>query len=312
MLFELSNEDRLRILYQLDKKAMNVTRLSKALDLTTQETSRHVSRLSDVGLTQKDVEGLHHVTFYGEVVLKQLGGLRFISQHNDYFTSHTLAHVPSQFLCRIGELADAHRTDNIMVAFYDIEKMMREAEEYIWTIADQYLVNTIPLFREAVERKVSVRNIEPIDYYRYHYLPDDREAFDRARIADFLEERILERLDVFLSMSEREVAGVAFPLPDEKFDYLGFTATDERAHTWCEDLFQYYWERAPTRASKVEELYKWIKGRPKAIDALKGIAMGQARKYTNEKELIPKFERMGLTKQGKLTLLGDLVSERFQ
>ena len=40
LLFELSGEDRLRILHQLDKKAMNVTHLSKELDLTKQEVSR--------------------------------------------------------------------------------------------------------------------------------------------------------------------------------------------------------------------------------------------------------------------------------
>lgn len=35
-----------------------------------------------------------------------------------------------------------------------------------------------------------------------------------------------------------------FPTLDRKFDYLGFTSEDERAHKWCADLFKYYWERA--------------------------------------------------------------------
>jgi DNA-binding transcriptional ArsR family regulator len=57
LLFEVSNEDRLRILLQLDKEALNATNLSKELDLTIQESSRHLSRLSRVKLIQKDVEG---------------------------------------------------------------------------------------------------------------------------------------------------------------------------------------------------------------------------------------------------------------
>lgn len=310
LLFELSNEDRLRILHQLNKKAMNVTNLSKTLGLTTQESSRHVSRLGDVGLTEKDVDGLHHLTPYGELALKQLKGLEFISQHSDYFTSHTLARIPPEFVCRIGELADSTYTDDIMVAFYNVEKVMQEAEEYIWTITDQYLVDTIPLFKEACEREVKTRNIEAKDYYRYHYGAEDREAFNQARTTGLLEERLLERLDIYLYMSEKEVAGVAFPLPDGRFDYLGFTATDERPHKWCKDLFQYYWERAPTRASMVEELYRWIKKRPKAIYVLKKIA---ARKeIVNGKELISELESVGLTRQGKLTLLGDLVYARLQ
>jgi len=60
----------------------------------------------------------------------------------------------------------------------------------------------------------------------------------------------------------------------------------------------------------VEELYRWIKKRPKAIYVLKKIA---ARKeIVNGKELISELESMGLTRQGKLTLLGDLVYARLQ
>lgn len=268
LLFELSNEDRLRILHQLNKEAMNVTNLSKALGLTTQESSRHVSRLSEVGLTQKDIDGFHRLTSYGELVLKQLKGLEFTSQHSDYFISHTLARIPPEFVCRICDLADSTYTDDVMVAFYNVKEVMQEAEEYIWTITDQYLVDTIPLFREACEREVKIRNIEAKDYYRYHYSAEDK-AFNRGRTTGLLEERVLERLDLYLYMSEKEVAGVAFPLPDGRFDYLGFTASDERSHKWCRDLFQYYWERAPTRASVAEELYSWIVKKPKAIQVLK-------------------------------------------
>lgn len=125
-----------------------------------------------------------------------------------------------------------------------------------------------------------------------------------------LEEKILERLDICLYMSEKEVAGVAFPFPDGRFDYLGFTATDERSHKWCRDLFQYYWERAHSRANVVEELYRWVKKRPKAINVLKKVATGK--KIAYGKESISELKSMGLIKQGKLTKLGDLVYERLQ
>jgi len=282
LLFELSNEDRLRILHQLNKKAMNVTNLSKTLGLTTQESSRHVSRLGDVGLTEKDVDGLHRLTPYGELALKQLKGLEFISQHSDYFTSHTLARIPPEFVCRIGDLVNSTHVDDVMAAFYNVDKVFREAEEYIWVITK---------IKESYRAK-------------------DMETARRARITGLLEERILERLDICLYMSEKEVAGVAFPFPDGRFDYLGFTATDERSHKLCRDLFQYYWERARSRANVAEELYRRVKKRPKAFYALKKIA---ARKeIVNGKELILELESMGLIKQGKLTKLGDLVYARLQ
>lgn len=317
LLFELSNEDRLRILHQLNKKAMNVTNLSKTLDLTTQESSRHVSRLGEVGLTQKDVEGLHSLTPYGELVLKQLEGLEFISQHRDYFATHSLVHLLPEFICRLGDLADSAYVNDISAAFFSVEKVIQEAEEYILTITDQYLLNINFLIGEACERGVKAKNIEAKDWFvspeiirAYRAEDAKRQAIILARTTGLLEERILKRLDIYLFMSEKEVAVVGFPFPDGKFDYLGFTSKDERSHKWCRDLFQYYWERARNRGSVVEELYRWAKKRPRAIYALKNIATGK--EFVYEKDLISEFERLALTNQGKLTLLGLFVYERLQ
>jgi len=249
LLFELSNEDRLRILHQLNKKAMNVTNLSKALGLTTQESSRHLSRLGEVGLTKKDVNGLHHISPYGKLILKQLPGLKFTSQHRDYFTTHSLEHLPIEFVNRLGALADSTYTDDIMVAFHNTETMIQEAKEYIWVITDQYIMSTIPLFSKAFERRVKVKTIDPKRWVPPPKLKEgiraeDAQAVWQARTTGFIKEKMLERLDIYLYMSEKEVATLAFPTLDGRFDYLGFTSTDERMHKWCSDLFQHYWERA--------------------------------------------------------------------
>ena len=65
LLFEVSNEDRLRILLQLEEGGINVTNLSRKLGISTQEVSRHISRLSEVGLTTKDPAGVHRMTSFG-------------------------------------------------------------------------------------------------------------------------------------------------------------------------------------------------------------------------------------------------------
>ena len=55
LLFEVSNEHRHNIMLLLQEEAMRVTAISKKLDLTTPEISRHVSRLSEIGLASKNV-----------------------------------------------------------------------------------------------------------------------------------------------------------------------------------------------------------------------------------------------------------------
>jgi predicted transcriptional regulator len=56
--------------------------------------------------------------------------------------------------------------------------------------------------------------------------------------------RGLENVDVFMAISEKEVAALAFPEVTGGFDYLGFTSRDEKTLKWCTELFQYYWGKA--------------------------------------------------------------------
>ena len=129
-----------------------------------------------------------------------------------------------------------------------------------------------------------------------------------ARTTGIVEERMLNQLNVYLCMSEKEVAVVAFPLVDKRFDYLGFTSTNERAHAWCQDLFKYYWDQAYPRLKLAEELYWWVKQRPRMIYALKQVAAGEP---LNDTDLISELEQRYLMNDGKLTILGEHVSKRL-
>ena len=84
VLFEVSNEDRHKILLQLLEEPQNVTRLSKKTGLSLTETSRHLSRISEVGLSEKDVNGLYHINNFGKTLLTQLKGADFVTQHKEY------------------------------------------------------------------------------------------------------------------------------------------------------------------------------------------------------------------------------------
>lgn len=317
LFFELSSEDRLRILQQLNKKAMNVTGLSKKLDLTTQESSRHVSRLSDVGLAQKDSNGLYHLTLHGRLVLKQLQGLTFTSQHKDYFTSHSLANLPSEFISRIGDLSGSKYVNDISAAYSKIERLIQEADEYLLVITDHYLMSILPLLRDAFKREVKTRNIEAKDWVvpfeikeRVRDLPWYQPTVNQARQSELLQERLLQRLDVYLYMSEKEVAMISFPLAEGTFDYLGFTSKDEASHKWCRDLFEHYWERAPSRETLASELHKWIEKRPQAINVLRNIGAGK--EIVHGKEQISELESRSLVKGGKPTILGDMILLELQ
>lgn len=294
---------------------MNVTQLSKTLDVSKQESSRHLSRLNKTGLTWKDAEGRHHLTPFSKLILRQLDGLDFVLQHGSYFASHSTLHLPIEFILRISDLDRATFIDNLPVAIYKMEKTIREAEKHIYLIADHYYLETLSLCKEAFDRGVRIEVIEPKDWlipaelkeaYPKHY----ELVLSEVRASGLLEERVLEQLDLYLCMSEKEVATVAFPCLDGKFDYLGFATTNRRAHKWCLDLFHHFWKDSLPRSQVIEELYRWIKNRPKVIQIFERMVRHQEIKYS--KELIPKLESKGLIKQGSVTRLGQIVYRRLQ
>ncbi len=250
--FELSNEDRMEILLRLVEEPSNLTNLSKRLDLSTQEASRHVSRLNDVKLTRKDPEGLIHVNPVGRLLLTQMRGMDLVSRHRDYFNLHRTEHLPVEFTSRMGELTNATYVDDVMVALHNMENVIEEADEYVCFMTDQYPANVYSLVAEAMERGVVLYAIEREGYSAppqiLEDVPEDvREAIVRLRSKGFAVDRLLPDVDIHIFMSEKEVASVTFPLLSGRFDYLGFTSKDLQVHSWCHDLFEHYWETARPR-----------------------------------------------------------------
>jgi len=250
LLFEVSNEDRLRILLRLEEKAMRVTDISRELDLSIQESSRHVSRLSEVGLARKDVEGFYGLTNFGELMLRHLREIEFTSKHREFFTDHTLARLPPEFVKRMGDLAGGTYTHNVMDFLHSIENMIEESEERVWLLVEQYPVSALTLIGEALDRGVEFRCLEPHEGVPgpiFSFLkPEEIRGLRRARTTPLVEQRTLKSVDVFLFLSEKMCA-LAFPNSKGEFDYRGFTAEDERSLKWCGDLFRHYWETAEPR-----------------------------------------------------------------
>ncbi len=265
VLFELSNEDRHRILLQLDKEAMNVTNLAKILGLSFPETSRHISRLSEVGLAKKDVKGFYHLTPYGSLILRQLLELKFISQHKKYFTNHVLEHIPKDFVKCIGDFTDSVCMDDVMEFLYYIDNIIREAKEFIWLLVDQYPLVALGSIVEAIKRGVKFKIIEGKELVSgpFFDLESSQELknVDRTRYSPLVINKTLETIDIFLILTESKCV-VAFPNQEGKFDYRGFVSSDDESLNWCKKFFNYYWEKAEERVYISPTEYKIKKLKP--------------------------------------------------
>jgi predicted transcriptional regulator len=242
LFFELSNEDRLNILYELREEPLRMSYLSSKLDFTVQETSRNLSRLSDLGLIRKDNSGLYYLTPYGEGAFQLIPSFKFLSCNKEYFMSHKLTSIPYEFTISIGSLADCDYVNDVMTAFFKIENMIKEAKEYIWILVDQILASSLPLLSDAIKRGVFFRLILPLDISPSDELHGLLQEHFYDATEDLVDGRFLESIEIVLCISEKEVAALSFPDLRGKFDYTGFNTKDEKALKWSKNLFNYYWE----------------------------------------------------------------------
>jgi predicted transcriptional regulator len=233
LLFELSSEERTRILLAVRDERMKLTGLAERMSFTATEASRQVQRLSEAKLIQKDPEGLYTITRYGELCITLLESLDFTSTNREYFLNHDASVLPRQFIGRLGDLGGCvYQGDVITNLAYD-EEMMRAADKFVWAIADQFHYSARPIVAEKKKSGVDIKTI----------LPETVVPPPGFVPAEGVARRLLPRVDLHLIVTDKE-ANFGLVYADGRMDYGQFVGKDERFRGWCYDLFQYYWERA--------------------------------------------------------------------
>jgi predicted transcriptional regulator len=166
-----------------------------------------------------------------------LPGFDFLCKNRNYLTTHRSSHLPEAFVSRIGELKECSFTNDVMVAFHKVNRLIEKAEEYVWIISSQILMSTLSYLEDAIRRGVKFRLILP-----ENLVPPP--GFKPIPIIpNRIERRTLLRVDIVIVMSEK-LARIAFPTADDKMDHIGFGSTNEISHKWCKGLFEYYWTKA--------------------------------------------------------------------
>jgi predicted transcriptional regulator len=228
----------MNVMLELQKQRLKLSHISKKLDMTVTEASRHLQRLSEARLIQKDVEGLYGLTPFGVLTLSLLSGLGFASRYRDYFMQYDVSRIPYEFINRIGELGEGGLGADTFRNIHETEKMFQEAREYVWILSDQILMSAGPIVGERVKSDVELRVILPESLLP----PPDYKPILPSSLGG-VQRRVLPKVEVVIVMTEK-VATFCLPNQSGKIDYTGFGGSDPKFHKWCRDLFLYYWEKA--------------------------------------------------------------------
>jgi len=253
LLFEMSNEYRYGILLILRDQAKRLTELTRDVGLTLTEVRRHVARLSQVGLIQKDTEGHYHLTEIGKIVLIEIQEFDFVARNKEYLNSHTLQGLPTEFIKRLGDLCEGRHVGSVVEFIRQTDSTITEAQEYVWLLVDQLPIHNLSSILGAVERGVEFRVIEPVERVLNPDLDsltsEETRALARTRQTPLTEQRMRDEINLCLYISERKCA-LSFPTEEGVFDYTGLIATDEKALGFCKDVFNHYWNKSELRTSR--------------------------------------------------------------
>jgi predicted transcriptional regulator len=241
MLFEMSNDIRHNIMLLLLRKPERMTQIAKELDLTSPEVSRHLTRLSETKLIEKDKANFYHVTNFGEYLLNSLMDLEFITKHRDYFVKHSAVNIPQIFQRRMSEISTYKLKNNFMEFLSFINQKIKESEEYVWLYIDQYPILAIESMLNSVERGVKYRIIEQSDLSGPNIVFDKKHLISIEGKKPRVEVKMHQRKDVYLFISDKGSA-IAFP-SQSGFDYIGFV-NEDGGDSWVKELFEHYWTPA--------------------------------------------------------------------
>lgn len=233
VLFEFSSIDRMNIMNSLLEERLKLSHVSQKLDMTVTEASRHLQRLSDLQLIEKDVEGKFGPTSYGELAIKLLSGLGFVSKNREYILEHDICSLPDAFISRINELGFGAFDSNVVGVIAHVNKIIENANEYFWVMSDgKTLPDTLSILKEKVRGGISLRRINP----------EGENPVPNTPVLSDIRRRLPE-IPLRIVMNETE-AMCGFPTLGGKIDYRSYISKDQRFHKWCCDIFLYYWDKA--------------------------------------------------------------------
>jgi predicted transcriptional regulator len=223
----------MKLLSELQGGDLRLTELSERLSATAQETSKHLARLVNSRVIEKNPLGSYRLTCFGKLVMDTLPSLSFISQNRKYFLSHDISFLPRDFILRLGELSEHIFVDHVSNVLTECQHLLGLAENYfLWTI-DQPLPW---ILLKPLPESMSARCIMPSE------VTPDSYQMAKTTLGIRSEVRFTREVKVGLAVNEK-MGAICFCDLDGKIDFAsGFIGYGPGFQKWCHDLFDFLWE----------------------------------------------------------------------
>jgi predicted transcriptional regulator len=234
-MFELSHPSRLKALHILRDKPHRLTDISKVLDLTSAEISRHLGRLSEANLISKNGDGKYVLTPFGDVILFELSKLKFLTKNNVYFSNHDLSVIPEE-LHWLNAMSKSEMVEGTLEIMSMVEDLTKNAEKYVHLISQNPLRAVADLTVKTAKKGVEFKML----YQKGSNIPSEYKVKKKVPI----EIRVIDSAPFSLKINEKR-GGFVLPDMNGKVDFgFALSGSDPQFLKWLGLLFDHYWEKA--------------------------------------------------------------------
>lgn len=236
LFFEFASESRLAILRELLSENLKMQEIARRLDVTATEAFRQLERLSAAMLVKRQPDGTFAISEYGKLVMQASSCLDFISKYREYFSTHDVMRLPSQFVNRLSELSNSELCTDTIANLNKAEQAFVDAKEFGYGIAEGTIPEHMaPKMEAQMKRGVNFKFLVPLSRLAEHATPIPAPKNVHAKG--------LGELPAVIVLTEK-FGGICFLQVGGKVDYAGFFGDDPALLNWLKDLFMFYWESA--------------------------------------------------------------------
>ena len=245
---EISSEQRLSIIFLLDKEKLSLSKIAKELDASSSEIHRNISRLLKSNLIEKDSESDFSLTSLGKATCMMIPSFSFITENSSFFKKHDFGNLETKFIQRLGSLNDHKKIKGFVKVLEKWKDIHENSEKFIFNLLPEvpYSKEIIEIVENKLKSEIPIKSIFSEDTI----VPEERkEIFEKKNFQKFVKDGILERkmiknISVVTLLNEKE-AGIIFPLKNGEPDLSEMLySTDPEFCDWCLDFFNFCWKNS--------------------------------------------------------------------
>jgi len=248
LFFELSHEGRMKILKAMIDGKKKHAQLTRELGLPGPEVSRHLMRLQNIKLIQKQPDGAYQLSSFGRFLSSIFpfieNGLTFV----EFINSHDFSPIPINILFQLGSIPEIEMKSTTMENIELWSFLVKNAKQYIFSITDQLQTSIIPIISDQVHAGQApdikaIINTELFKkYMKPEYLPPHVASLMEG-IDFFANVRLLDELNISLTISDQ--GALIFLRAGNTIDYdQGIFGRSDAFIIAAKEVFTLFWNRA--------------------------------------------------------------------